>query len=174
MNIEDLERIADRATDSTFRLEALPQYLVPQEDADFAAWKRGLWRLPTPDNDEWLAHVKNRVDAGHHWYRVHILDQPLSDYTLFELYGYQANAAAGEDIYLADRGSHPDLVDLHTDFWLFDSETAVVMHYDDDGHFLHPELVDDARPYVGMRATALRHAVPLDGYLRQNTPRLIA
>jgi hypothetical protein len=54
---------------------------------------------------------------------------------------------------------------LHEDFWLYDDEIAVRMVYDDEGHFLYPELIDDVQPYRDIRDTAVRHAEPLDEYL---------
>ena len=41
MHLADLERIVDKAQFSAFRMETLPQYLVPQEEEEFTAWKRG-------------------------------------------------------------------------------------------------------------------------------------
>ncbi|MGH3698534.1 MAG: DUF6879 family protein [Pseudonocardiaceae bacterium] len=41
MEIADLARIVDGARLSVFRLETLPQYLVPQEAEEFAAWRSG-------------------------------------------------------------------------------------------------------------------------------------
>ncbi|MGH3848220.1 MAG: DUF6879 family protein, partial [Pseudonocardiaceae bacterium] len=60
MNITDLARIVDGAGLSAFRLETRPQYLVPQEADEFAAWRAGHAELQTPGNSPWLAHV-----AGH-------------------------------------------------------------------------------------------------------------
>lgn len=55
--------------------------------------------------------------------------------------------------------------ELHEDFWLYDDEIGVRMFYDNEGHFLYPELIDDLGPYREMRDTALRHAEPLTDYL---------
>lgn len=173
MDLEELDRIISHSSRSAFRLEALPQYLVPQEDEDFTAWRAGR-PLPsrTPETSPWLAKIHESVARGYRWYRVHILDHPLSDYTRFELLGYQENQAAGEEIYLADRHAHSDLESLHEDFWLVDDEIAVRMIYDEEGHFLYPERAQDPAPYREMRDTALRHAEPLDAYLARRQLRL--
>jgi len=166
MELADLARIVDGARLSAFRLETLPQYLVPQEAAEFAAWRSGCpVELPTEQTSPWLTHLASRVSSGVRWYRVHVLDQPLSDYCRYEIWGYAANQAAGEQIYLVDRDAHPDLRSLQEDFWLVDSVTAVRMIYDGEGRFERPELVENVRPYVAMRETALSHAQPLAEYV---------
>ncbi len=105
------------------------------------------------------------MTSGVRWSRVHVLDHPLSEYCRYEIWGYAANQAAGEQIYLADRGSHPDLELLREDFWLVDDATAVRMIYDVQGQFEQPELIEDVRPYLGKRDTVVRHAEPLDEYV---------
>lgn len=163
MEIADLARIVDGARLSVFRLETLPQYLVPQEAEEFAAWRSGRpVVLPIPETSPWLAQVAARVTRGIRWSRVHVLDHPLSDYCRYEIWGYAANQTAGEQIYLADRGAHPDLELLREDFWLVDDATAVRMIYDVQGRFERPELVEDVQPYLVRRDTAFRHAEPLD------------
>lgn len=175
MDLNDLRAIMDRSKRSSFRLETLPQYLVPQEADDFAAWRAGKFLPPrTPETRPWMAAMKARADQGYRRYRVHIVDYPLSDYTRYELRGYLENQAAGEEINIADRDAHPDLAGLYEDFWLMDDQVAVRMVYDDEGHFLHPELIDDAAPYVGVRDIAMRHAEPLNDYLERKKPELTA
>jgi hypothetical protein len=122
----------------------------------------------TPETSPWLAHVAARVTNGVRWSRVHILDHPLSDYCRYEIWGYAANQAAGEQIYLADRGAHPDLKSLREDFWLVDDAMVVRMIYDPQGRFERPELVEDVRPYIVMRDAAFRHAEPLDEYVARH------
>lgn len=173
MDLDDLRRLYDNATDH-FRLETLPQYLVPQEAEEFAAWKRGERQYNTPENTKYLAFLRDTTAAGQRWWRVHVLDYPLAEYSAFELYGYQANAAAGEDVYIANRAWHADLADLHEDFWLYDHSIVVRMVYDEEGHFLYPERNDANLPrYLEIRDRAMRHAVPLADYLREYEPDLI-
>jgi hypothetical protein len=172
MEESDLDALASNAS-TIFRLETLPTYLVEQEDDAYTAWRSGDRTLLTPETNGWLAYIRDTTAAGVRWSRVHVLDYPLSDYSEFEVHGYQANAAAGERIYLADRTWSPDLAALREDFWLFD-DTAVRMIYDQDGHFRRPELADNSHPYREMRAVALRHSLPLNEFLTSYEPRLIA
>ncbi|MER7015293.1 DUF6879 family protein [Saccharopolyspora sp. NPDC000359] len=172
MDVTDIAAIAERA-ETRFRLETLPQYLVPQEADDLASWRRGDRALPSPETSPWLAHLRDTTAAGIQWIRVRLLDHPLTEYSEWELYGYQANARAGERIYVADRAWDSELAKLDQDFWLFD-DTPVLMHYDRDGHFLRAEQASEPRAYRGLRALALQHSIPLDEYLARHAPRLIA
>lgn len=165
-------RALDRAT-TRFRLETLPVYQVADEVDDFAAWQQGRRILPTAETDEWLQQIRDTTAAGAHWSRVRVLDYPLTDYSEFELYGYQANQAAGERIYVADRAWSPELAGMREDFWLFDNE-VFRMVYDLAGRFLRDEPVADTARFYDLRVTALRHAVPLDEFLTVHEPRLIA
>ncbi|MDX3661298.1 hypothetical protein PV646_28670 [Streptomyces sp. ID05-26A] len=174
MDLSDVARIFEQSTESAFRLETLPQYLVPQEEDALAAWRAGDRQLDTPADSPWLARVKATTDQGYRWSRVHVLDYPLSEYSEFELFGYQANQAAGEEVFVADRSSSPELEDLREDFWVVDDVTVIRMVYDAEGRFVRPELPDDTTPYLEMRSIALRHSDPLSDFLARREPRLIA
>jgi hypothetical protein len=174
MDMVEFREVMNTATKYRFRLETLPQYLVPQEEEEFAEWQAGVRRLDDPETTDWLARIKRDTASGFRWHRVHILDYPLCDYSEFELYSYQANRAAGEDVYIANRAWNDELKDLHEDFWLADDKIAIRMVYDTEGHFLRPEPIDDVAPYLEIRERALRHAVGLTEYLEKWEPRLIA
>jgi hypothetical protein len=128
-------------TNSAFRLETLPQYLVDVETARFTAFRecRALPEWPA-DSVAWFEGIAAQVAGGKLWRRVHVVDRPLSDYTRFELRCYEDNVRAGEDVRIAERAWHAGLADLHEDFWLFDAETdhplALLMQYDAEGHWL--------------------------------------
>ncbi len=172
MDATDIATIAERAT-VRFRLECLPQYLVPQETDDLAAWRRGEWTLPTPETSSWLAHIRDTTVSGVCWNRVRIIDHPLAEYSEYELYGYQANAAAGEEIAIADRAWNPALQRCEQDFWLFD-ETPVRMVYDHAGRFLRADVASDPNPYRELRDLALHSSISLPDYLAHYAPRLAA
>lgn len=172
MDDAQLAEIAERSL-GRFRLETLPTYRVDQEADDFARWQRGDRTLLTPDTNEWLAHIRDTTAAGVHWGRVRILDYPLTPYSEFELHGYQANAAAGEHVYVADRAWSPELDYLRDDFWLFDG-TPIVMAYDADGRFVCADQPADQAHYIGLWSIAMRYSQPLDMFLSAYEPRLVA
>lgn len=173
MDVNDIVQLYTEATDR-FRLETLPQYLVPQEADELSAWRRGERRLDTPETLEWLREVRDDVARGERWWRVHVVDYPLSEYTRWELFSYQSNTMAGEEVFIADRSWSPELVDLREDFWLYDSRIAISMVYDNDGRFLRPEKREDYQRYLRMRDIAMKHSIPLSDFLRKYEPDLIA
>ncbi len=177
MDLKDLDRIVTASSEEAFRLETLPQYLTEAEAAEFAAWRAGRpLTLQTPENSPWLARIARTTRTGYRWRRVHIVDLPLADYTRYELWGYQANEAAGEEIRIADRTTQPALAALHRDFWLIDRQTAVWMDYDPDGRLQGVRLADEAETEYcrKVRDLAWDQAEPLDDYLARTRPRLTA
>lgn len=170
MQREALDRLWKTFGESAFRMETLQTYSVPQEDAAWRAFTQGRPLPPrSVDNSPWLQKVASHKAAGRRIYRVHIVDKPLSPYIRFALLGYQDNRDAGEDIYLTARDAHPEFAAFTTDWWLFDNDALVFMHYNDDGEFLGAEQASadtDIGEYRRQRDLALRHAVSLDDYLR--------
>ena len=107
---------------SAFRLETLRQYAVPAEDERIAAFRE---HRPLPERSvrtsPWLRRIADTTAAGKRWSRVHVVDEPLSEYVRFEMVTYRESAQAGEEIRIADRRADPALDALQTDFWLFDA-----------------------------------------------------
>lgn len=175
MELDDLNQLIQRSTRSAFRLETLPQYRVPQEAEELAQWRNGV-RTPlgTPGTSPWLARIRSGVDSGYHWSRARVLDYPLAEYSEFELYGYQANYAAGEEITVVNRAWSAELFGLVEDFWLIDDEIVVRMVYDERGHFVRPEVGVDLPSYLEIKSIVLGHGIDLMDYLREWEPELIA
>jgi len=171
---EEFDSYFDRFLVSAFRLEALPLYDVAAEQDEFDAWQRGE---PLPERsirtDPWLARVAlTTMTAGKRWTRVHVVDEPLSDYLRYELAGYAENQAAGEEIRIARRAEDPRLRNLPPDYWLFDADTsrpwALEMRYDDAGRWLGAKLVEDRSrlvEYQRIRDLVWDVAIPLNSYL---------
>lgn len=65
MDVDDLVRLIDNVQRSAFRLETLPEYLVPQEAEELSSWKAGHPRTPrTPETHEYLAEFQRDVARG--------------------------------------------------------------------------------------------------------------
>jgi hypothetical protein len=169
VNVEEFGRLFTAFERSAFRLETLEQYLVAEEADEFADFQAGR-PLPhrTPENDEWLRMIAEDTAAGKRWYRVHVVEHPLTAYLRYELAGYPDSVAAGEEVYIADRDAHPELTALgREDFWLFDDRIVVLMRYDDEGRWLGAEHAPATQldEYRRRHDLALEHAMPLDDYL---------
>ena len=173
VNFEEFDAWFDRFERSTFRLETLQRYSVSGEDERLRAFREGT---PRPErsvrNDPWLHRIALTTAAGKRWQRVHVVQHPLTEYLRYELVSYVESAATGEDIRITVRATRPDLAALNEDFWLFDADTdgayAVLMRYDEEGHFLgydhttDPDILDRC---CAQRDLVLEHAVELNIYL---------
>ncbi|GEC09520.1 hypothetical protein SSP24_71750 [Streptomyces spinoverrucosus] len=146
-----------------WRLETLPQYLVPQEAEEFAAFKAGA-RFPGPYEDAWTAMVRTR-NVG----RVHIVTRPLTDYLRFEFERYyQHQAPAGEDIRILDITDRPNPLPDVQDFWMFDRSTVVLMKYEADGTQIERELYEgDPAPFLEYQRIAVAESVPFLEYVTE-------
>jgi len=162
----DLSKLLGSFRVSSFRLETFERYTIPEEQAWLDAFQRD-GSLPdlTVDNDPWLRLIADAVGVGKRLRRVHLVRRPLSDYLRFELGLCQFTAAAGEEVRIADLDEHPQLATLHTDFWLFDDQVAVVMRYDAQGRFLGAEPGGDPAPWRRQRDLALACSVELKEFL---------
>jgi hypothetical protein len=151
---------------SWFRLETLQRYDATNEREDFAAFLRGepFSTAPGP----WQAMIREHVAAGRQLARVHVVEEPLSDYIRYELAAYVPNVEAGEDVRLipVPGGTWPAGVPRH-DFWLFDDEHLWLMDYSPTGALEAVRLVDDpvvVAEHRRWRDTAVASSVPLDSY----------
>lgn len=160
----DGEAWADRFTTfrtEAWRLETLPQYLVPQEAEEFAAFKAGA-RFPGPYEDAWTELVRTRRVG-----RVHVVTRPLTDYLRFEFERYYRHQApAGEDIRILDVTDRPNPLAGVQDFWMFDRSTVVLMKYEADGTQIERELYEgDPAPFLEYQCVAVAESVPFLEYV---------
>lgn len=158
-------------TESAFRLELLDHYVAPNETDPFREFLAGgcpsrEWREP------WMRFVRGKLAAGANMSRVHVVTEPLTDYVRFEITcAYPANVEAGEDVRVLPRLWAAQMDLPARDFWLLDSTTAGIMHYDNDGNWLSVDLAADPRVIIECRAAqdaAMARAVPLALYLAQH------
>jgi hypothetical protein len=158
----DLGQLFESFTVSAFRLETLPEYLVPQDVEWLRLFRQGSPRPPERDSRPWLQTVRDANARGARMQRVRTVETPLTEYQRFQFsWGYPENMEAGEQISILDH--KPDGL-LVVDFWLFDNTTAVVLEYDDQGRFLRPVVAETLAPYRQARDMALKSAVPFREY----------
>jgi hypothetical protein len=154
---------------SAFRLEGLQHYTGPPAEAEaFARFHAG--QDPQVDLSWWLGLARKHTAAGGTMSRVRVVVEPASPYTLFELELFPQLAAAGDDIQIIPvaPGAWPTGLP-HYDFWLFDDQDVWILTYNEDGAFVQAELRDDRQAVADhrrQRDAALRHAVPVNDYLR--------
>jgi hypothetical protein len=147
---------------SAFRLETLPEYNVPQEAELLAKFKRGE-PVDLPDDHPWLESVRRHCGAGKLMRRVRVATHPLTDYLRMELSWYRKSVQAGEDIRITE-------TQLTGDFWLFDDQTVVVLHYDSAGRFTGTTTEQGSLTrYLSIRDHALADSMELSAYTARAT-----
>lgn len=159
---------------TAYRLETLQCYDVSYEEDSYVAFLAGHPMPSDAAKDEWTAMVKDAVDGGKSFRRVHVVSEPLTDYLRYEIeWSYEPNVAAGEDVRILP--GKPGALGLPDhDYWLFDSRDLWVMKYDSDGRFLYTEYVDEPAVIVNhnyWRDKALSLAMPYADYMNRAAPR---
>ncbi|MEU1053054.1 DUF6879 family protein [Streptomyces sp. NPDC005876] len=150
-----------------WRLETLPQYLVPQEAEEFDAFRAGQRIDPLACSSPYLEDLDRLRREGKRKGRVHVVTRPLSEYLRFEFSRYYApHARAGEDIRILDVTDRENPLPEVQDFWMFDRSKVVLMHYAEDGRQVGRELYEgDPAPFVEYRRIAVAASTPFLEYV---------
>ncbi len=169
------DALFDEFIATAHRLEGLGTYAIPREDPGLRAFRDGTARPErSVRTSPWVARMAvSTVVHGKLWSRTRVIDDPLTDYELFELPSYIESQTAGEEIRLIGRDVAIELAgDIGPDVWVFDIDTdrpfAAVMRYGADGAFEGFDRLDgpEAVQSFADRAALLHaHAVPLPEYL---------
>lgn len=155
-----------------FRLETLPQYLVPQEREQFTEFKRtGVIPPASDEPGGWFETIRHAYARGARMRRVHVVTEPLSDYLRFEFAYYVLNSKAGEEIRILDLGKTGPLDLPGFDFWMFDEAEVVHMMYEPDGTQTGRQLLDspDLEQFLTWRDLAWDRSIPFVEYWNART-----
>jgi hypothetical protein len=168
----EFRRLFTDVRQAWFRLETLQRYDAAYERDDFAAFLRGEPITTTPG--PWQAMIREHVAAGRQLVRVHVVEEPLSDYIRYELNAYVPNVEAGEQVRLipVQRGTWPTGMPQH-DYWLFDDKRLWLMDYNPAGAFEAARLVDDPiaiEQHRRWRDAAIASSIPLADYQAAHQP----
>ena len=117
---------------TAFRLEALPQYIVKNENEAFRKFRLS-GELTNESDSEWAKLVKVNIGLGKSMKRLRLLSDELTPYEQFELLSYPG-LQFGEEIRVNARSSYEDRY-LY-DFWFFDNEYITQMRYGSDGTYI--------------------------------------
>ncbi|MEV6651249.1 DUF6879 family protein [Streptomyces sp. NPDC051219] len=158
----------ERFTREAWRLETLPQYLMPQEAEEFAAFRAGARIAPEAVANEYTDRLRRQVAEGRTQGRVHVVTRPLSEYLRFEFHHYyKAHASAGEQIRILDVTDRPNPLDGVQDFWMFDHSEVVLMNYYPDGRQVGREVHEgDTAPFIEYQRIAVSESVPFEEYVK--------
>lgn len=163
-----LDELFGAFTVSAFRLEALQQYVVADDEPRRRAFRERRPLPERPGKSASMQMVSQATAAGKRVHRVHVVEMPLTEYLCYELACYPENIASGEDVRITDRAAHPGLRALGTDFWLFDAETSapsvVWFRYAPGGVCISRDYSDDPADVCRAREQrdlALAYSLPL-------------
>lgn len=168
----EFQRFFHSYESSAFRLETLQNYAVAYEDKPFQDFLAGKERYTDSEHVEWVNLIRSSIAAGKTMSRVHVIEEPLTDYLRFEiLWPYRDNVDAGDDIRLVvvRRGEWPEGLP-RKDFWLFDETYAADMIYDEKYGFVEAVITDDLETVtqrVKWRDDAIRLSIGYEEYLRR-------
>lgn len=177
LSIDEFGKLFEDLEHSAWRLLTLDNYdVLDSERADFAEWQR-TGRVEARTGEPWLDMVADYARRGVPFARTHVFPgrDHLTPYCEYVLETYEANDAAGEKVSIADRGAHPELAGLDTDFWLLDDE-VVVLEYDENRDYAGAYLVtgSKAERLREQRKLATRWAIPLASYKADRRGQLLA
>ncbi|WP_394329391.1 DUF6879 family protein [Nocardiopsis sp. CNR-923] len=151
---------------SAFRLEVRDRYDAPYENESL---RRFLADEPDdlPWMRSWLDMLHEAGVKGRRFARVRVVTLPLTGYSRFGVWCAGFTNDAGEDIRYLDRDTAEVTGLPKHDFWLFDSRTLVLMHFDASDVFLAGEVIEDPSVIVQhnyWRDAAWHHAVRRDDF----------
>jgi hypothetical protein len=148
---------------SAWRWEAQPSYWIGYETEQFDDFLSGDPKPANenPDLRDWFAQVHRQTHLeGKTVGRVRVVNEPITEYQQWMRWMDHWNRQAGETIqYLSRAGA--DQVGLiaatgATDWWLFDDERLMLMHFDDTYRRVKVEvLVDEPEVEQARRWRAL-------------------
>ncbi|RIQ11895.1 hypothetical protein DY240_27925 [Jiangella rhizosphaerae] len=128
-------------------LEMRDVYTVESERDSITAWRNGFRRDPADWASWWrpwhdLVHAT--VARGVVMRRARIVSEPVSEYIRYEYDGTFTNITAGELVRWLPRRRATGIALPGNDFWLFDDETVIVIHFDGNGGAPSDEVSTDA------------------------------
>lgn len=134
---EAFENLFSSFKESAFRLQTLPTYDVEFEKADFARFKAGKPCGTDRMAASWYRTINQHVEAGRQWENIHLLPRKLTPYLRYLIdWGYVFQSSAGADIAFIFKEKAKDEWLNVRDFWLFDNQQLVWMHYDEANKYL--------------------------------------
>ena len=165
--IQKFNEAFDTFASSAVRLETLPYYDI-KATGEFESYQKYLRGEVdrSYESDEWLQKIRGWTASGKTIRRFRVLpgESKWDPYLNFEIdTGYPYNVESGEEIlFVREEDLEPS--DIRRDFWLLDSETAIIMNYE-DGRFTGMEFVDKVDDLVEVLRRAEEKAIGFSEYM---------
>jgi hypothetical protein len=132
---------------SAWRFEQQPAYYLGYEREQFNRFLADDPAPPdeNPDLRDWFAQTRHQVAEGKTIGRVRIIDEPTTDYQRWMQWMDRWNRDAGETIQYLTRAAARAAglpVDGGNDWWLFDDQRLMLMHFDSEYRRIKVELLE--------------------------------
>jgi hypothetical protein len=176
ISAEEFQELFRTAGRSVKRLEMRRRTHIPAEQPEFRAFLTGdLPEVRESGLPNWWTEMVNAHKvAGHVFRRVRVMDDPLTDYNRFMIWGARRNIDAGEDIRFLAMAAANELGLPDHDFWVYDSERMVELRFTDDGRIVGYDLfadLDSVARHEEWIDRAFAAATPYVDYLAEDRTR---
>ena len=129
---EEFDRLTSGFTTTAVHFETRDAYGTAVELPYLALWKAG-----EPDDlgwlQDWCDTLRGHVAAGRSMRRARVVSEPLSEYQRWSYSIAQPMVDAGEDIRWVSRRLVSSIGMPGNDYYLFDDQLVVFLHYSGDG-----------------------------------------
>lgn len=129
---DDLSELTGNFQRSMVHLETRDAYGTETELPYMAKWAAG-----EPDDfawlQDWCQKIRGHVSAGRTVARAKIVSEPLSDYQRWAYGVFTPIAESGEDVRWVPRRTVSAICIPGNDYYLFDDERVVFLHYTGSG-----------------------------------------
>jgi hypothetical protein len=126
---------------SSWRWECQGDYQV--DGAALHRWRNGLAFQESEAGHSWLAYIRDLRSRGIPFERVRMITDPVTDYLRWMVSITDRNIEAGEDIRWLHQAVAVDLGMPDYDFYVFDDDRVVILHFDDAKVLTGEELIDE-------------------------------
>ena len=147
---EEFDRLFETFEHTAFRLEVRDRYNELREEESLRKFLAGEPEdLEDGGFQDWLDFVRAATSEGQRFSRVRVVSVPMTDYSRYGIAYARHTVAAGDDIRYLTRDRARAVGLPNHDYWLFDSRTLAMMHFDDaDDRFLGAEVIEDPATVV--------------------------
>lgn len=161
------------AKKSIFRLEGRAEYRLPEDQENFAKWKKGETDLSA--DKEWQKSLKNAKTKGIAVQRVRVVQNPLPDYIKFQINVWQKNHTKSvEELFFLNDDDYKEIIAglgfNPKDFWLFDDEKLLILNFGTAGQFTGEILIADqgmAKRYSDLKIKLLQRSTPMELFIKK-------
>jgi hypothetical protein len=145
----EFNRLWNQLESEWFKVEVLQDYSGEDGGNSLTAWfnkdKEEAIRLLKKDaeNNNWVKANKDKKFVSK---RIHIVEEPYSEYLLWEIEHYKLIniPLAGEEVFMVNKNDVKDLGIPDGDFMIFDNKRIIRNYYTQDGKMYKADFYDES------------------------------